>query len=136
MNRLWSSTLGALILSLACLLPGVARSAMADQPSAQSGDPVAGKGIFERRCTGCHALEQNREGPKLQGVYGRTSGTAPNFSYTPELVKAAIVWDESSLEKWLSGPDNLVPGTAMDFHVPNPAERRDLISFLKQISGK
>jgi cytochrome c len=136
MSRLWSSALGGLILFLLCLLPAVARSATADQPSAQPGDPTVGKGIFERRCTGCHALVQNREGPKLQGVFGRTSGTAPGYQYSPELIKAAIVWDESSLEKWLSGPGVLVPGTNMDFHVPNPTERRDLISFLKQTSGR
>jgi cytochrome c len=132
MSRLWSAALGCLLLFLMCALPGVARSV----PIPQAGDPTRGKDIFERRCTGCHALEQNREGPRLQGVFGRTSGTVPGYPYSPDLVKAAIVWNESSLEKWLSGPDILVPGTGMDFHVPNPAERQDLISFLKQTSGK
>jgi cytochrome c len=130
MSRLWSAALGGLVLLLAYLLPGVARSAMVEPSPA--GDPVRGQQIFEKRCTGCHALEQNREGPRLHGVFGRTSGTVPGYPYSPELVKAAIVWDESSLEQWLSGPDILVPGTNMDFHVPKPEERRDLISFLKQ----
>ncbi len=125
MSRLWAAALSGVLLLLACLLPSVARSEAA-------GDPARGQQLFEKRCTGCHALDQNREGPRLHGVFGRTSGTAPGYDYSPELTKAAIVWDESSLEKWLSGPDILVPGTNMDFHVPKQDERRDLISFLKQ----
>ncbi len=100
------------------------------------GDPAHGKELFEARCTGCHALEQSHEGPKLQGVYGRTSGTVPGFAYSEALKKAAIVWDETSLEKWLTDTDALVPGNAMDFSVPKAQERQDLISFLKQSSGK
>src|ERR1700684_508439 len=122
MSRLWAAALSGVLLLLACLLPCVARSEAA-------GDPARGRQIFEKRCTGCHALEQNREGPRLQGVFGRTSGTVPGYPYSPELIKAAIVWDESSLDRWLSGPDILVPGTNMDFHVPKPEERRDLISL-------
>jgi cytochrome c len=129
MSRLWTGALSGVLLLLACLLPSVARSDSA-------GNPSQGQQIFEKRCTGCHALEQNREGPRLQGVFGRTSGTVLGHDYSPELIKAAIVWDESSLERWLSGPDILVPGTNMDFHVPKPEERRDLIAFLKQTSGK
>jgi cytochrome c len=129
MSRLWAAALSGVLLLLACLLPCVARSEAA-------GDPARGRQIFEKRCTGCHALEQNREGPRLQGVFGRTSGTVPGYPYSPELIKAAIVWDESSLDRWLSGPDILVPGTNMDFHVPKPEERRDLISLLKQTSDK
>jgi cytochrome c len=129
MSRLLAAALSGVLLLLACLLPCVARSEAA-------GDPARGRQIFEKRCTGCHALEQNREGPRLQGVFGRTSGTVPGYPYSPELIKAAIVWDESSLDRWLSGPDILVPGTNMDFHVPKPEERRDLISLLKQTSDK
>ncbi len=102
----------------------------------ERGDPVRGKEVFEKRCTGCHAMEQNREGPRLQGVFGRTSGTVPGFPYSQALVKAAIVWNEPSLEQWLTDPDTLVPGNNMDFHVAKAQERTDLISYLKQASSK
>lgn len=105
------------------------------QPAGE-GDPVRGEEVFERRCTGCHALEQNREGPRLQGVFGRTSGVVPGFTYSSALIKARIVWSDSSLEQWLTDPDTFVPGNNMDFHVAKPQERRDLIRFLKQESGK
>ncbi|MGA8531580.1 MAG: heme-binding domain-containing protein [Acidobacteriaceae bacterium] len=103
---------------------------------AVEGDPVRGKALFEKRCTGCHALTQNHEGPRLQGVYGRTSGTVANFAYSPELKKAHVVWDDQSLEKWLTDPDALIPGNDMDFLVSKPQERRDLIAYLKQSSGQ
>jgi cytochrome c len=105
-------------------------------PASEPGDPARGKEVFEKRCTGCHSLEENREGPKLRGVYGRTSGTAPGFTYSEAIIKRGVVWDESTLERWLTDTDALIPGNNMDFHVPKPQERRDVVSFLKQQSGK
>ncbi len=104
--------------------------------AAGEGDPASGKTLFDKRCTGCHALTQNHEGPQLQGVYGRTSGTAKGFVYSTALKKAQVVWDEKSLEKWLTDPDAFIPGNDMDFLVSKAQERRDLISYLKQASGK
>jgi cytochrome c len=125
-------------LLLALAFTGWARetSVFAMTPSAEEGDPVRGQQVFEKRCTGCHAIEENREGPRLRGVFGRTSGTAAGFAYSPALIQARIVWDESSLERWLSDPDTLVPGNNMDFHVAKLEERRDLIMYLKRVSGK
>jgi cytochrome c len=100
------------------------------------GDPVRGKTLFEKRCTGCHTLTQNKEGPLLQGVYGRTSGTVAGFAYSAALKKTGVVWDEKSLEKWLADPDALIPGNDMDFLVSKAQERRDIVSYLRQSSGK
>jgi cytochrome c len=100
------------------------------------GDPARGKVLFEKRCAGCHALAQNKEGPRLQGVYGRTSGTVAGFAYSASLKKAQVVWDEKSLEKWLADPDAFIAGNDMDFLVSKAQERRDLISYLRQSSGK
>jgi cytochrome c len=94
----------------------------------------SGGALFEKRCTGCHALTQNHEGPRLQGVYGRTSGTVADFAYSSALSKAHVVWDGQSLEKWLTDPDAFISGNDMDFLVSKPQERRDLISYLKRSS--
>jgi cytochrome c len=107
----------------------------ADAMVAAEGNPTRGKALFEKRCTGCHALTQNHQGPQLQGIYGRRSGTAMAFAYSAALKNAQIVWDEKSLEKWLTDPDAFIPGNDMDFLVPKPQERRDLVSYLKQSSG-
>ena len=51
--------------------------------SPAKGDAARGRAVFEKRCTGCHALTENREGPKLQGVYGRTSAQCRGFCLLP-----------------------------------------------------
>jgi cytochrome c2 len=57
-------------------------------------------------------------------------------SHIPTLSKNAhILWDEKSLDQWLTDPDTLVPGNNMGFHVAKPDVRRDLIRFLRQISA-
>jgi cytochrome c len=104
--------------------------------SAGAGDPTRGKMLFEKRCTGCHSLTKNSEGPNLQGVYGHTSGTVEGYAYSSALKNARMVWDESSLDKWLTDPDAFIPGNNMDFLVSNPKDRQDLISYLRQTSGK
>ena len=100
------------------------------------GDPVRGKDLFERRCIGCHSLTQNREGPSLHGVYGRASASVEDFGYSSALKTAHVVWDETTLEKWLTDPDEVVRGSNMDFHVGRPQERKDLISYLRKEAGK
>jgi len=99
------------------------------------GDSMRGKEVFARRCTGCHALTQDREGPRLKGVYGRRSGTVAGFAYSPALKQAGIVWEDASLERWLTDPDALVAGNNMDFRVAKAQERKDLIAYLRQGSA-
>jgi cytochrome c len=111
--------------------PGGAKPGDAAQGVATPGDAARGKQVFEARCTGCHTLNQNREGPKLAGVVGRTSGTAEGFTYSAALKKAAIRWDAQSLDRWLTDPDSLVPDNDMEFHVSKAQERSDLIAYLQ-----
>jgi cytochrome c len=113
-----------------------AQSEDAGSGNVGEGDAARGKMLFEKRCTGCHSLTQNKEGPRLQGVYGRTAGTVPGFAYSVAVKKAAVVWDDASLEKWLTDPDAFVAGNDMDFLVAKLQERRDLIRYLREESGK
>jgi cytochrome c len=99
---------------------------------AGDGDPVRGKALFERRCTGCHAIEVDREGPRLAGVYGRKAGSVAGFNYSAGLKSSGITWTDATLEKWLSDPDLVVKDNNMSFSVPKAEERRDLIAYLKQ----
>jgi len=95
------------------------------------GDAARGKGVFQRRCTGCHALEADREGPRLAGVYGRRAGSVAGFAYSNGLKNLGLTWSDATLEKWLSDPDMVVPDTNMSFSVPKAEERRDLIAYFK-----
>ena len=101
-----------------------------------NGDPEKGKQLFESRCTGCHSLDKNKQGPRLRDVYGRKAGSVADFRYSNELKAAHIVWDERSLDQWLTNPDAVVPDTDMAFHVSNPQQRADIIQFLRLSSGK
>lgn len=101
-----------------------------------TGDPVRGQELFEKRCGGCHSLDADKEGPRLRNVYGRKAGSISTFQYSDALKRAQITWDESSLEKWLTDTESVVPGNDMDFHVPKADERADIIEFLRASSGK
>jgi cytochrome c len=97
-----------------------------------SGDAERGKVAFEKRCTGCHAMDGDREGPRLAGVFGRKAGSVAGFDYSSGLKNSGITWDRASLERWLRDPDLVVPDTKMDFHVPSAQERTDLIVYFQQ----
>ncbi|MGD0894369.1 MAG: heme-binding domain-containing protein [Terracidiphilus sp.] len=102
---------------------------------AGTGYPVQGKAVFEKRCTGCHALNADREGPRLAGVYGRHAASIAGFAYSKGLKSSGIIWTDVTLEKWLSDPDRMVPDNNMSFSIPKAEERRDLIAFLRQQSA-
>jgi len=95
-----------------------------------------GKVLFEKRCTGCHSLDKNKEGPHLAGVFGRKAGSVADFSYSNELKAAKITWDGPMLDRWLTNPDEVVKDNDMAFHVPDSRERADIIEFLRVSSGK
>jgi cytochrome c len=102
----------------------------------QAGDADRGKQLFEKRCTGCHSLDQDKEGPRLRNVYGRTAGSISTFNYSDALKSAHVTWDDVSLDKWLTDTESLVPDNDMSFHVPKADERADIIRFLKASAGK
>jgi cytochrome c len=99
---------------------------------AGDGDAVQGKAVFEKRCTGCHAMAVDREGPRLAGVYGRRAGSIAGFTYSAGLKNSGVTWNDVTLEKWLSDPDLMVPDNSMSFSVPKAEDRRNLIAYLKQ----
>ena len=99
-------------------------------------DSNSRKALFEKRCGGCHAVDRDKEGPRLGGVYGRTAGKLDSFQYSDALKKSRIVWTETTLEAWLTDTEKLVPDNDMTFHVEDANERREIIGYLKQVSGK
>jgi cytochrome c len=92
-----------------------------------------GKELFEKRCSGCHALDKDKEGPRLRGVYGRMSGAVTSFQYSEALKTARVTWDATSIDKWLADPEKLVPNSDMAFQLVRVEERTDIIAYLKQL---
>ena len=104
--------------------------------AASDQDVDRGREAFEKRCTGCHALDKLKIGPPLRGVYGRAAGKDPQFPYSDAVKSASVTWDESTLDRWLNDTDSVIPGNDMTFRLNDRAERADIIAYLKQLSGK
>lgn len=106
--------------------------------SAEDCNLAAGARLFqEQQCAGCHTYvpdDFDKSGPNIAGLFGRKAATA-NFptGYSPALQKSGIVWNEDTLDRWLTSPAALVPGTAMPFAgLPDPSARKTLICFLRE----
>ncbi|MFO1163133.1 MAG: c-type cytochrome [Reyranellaceae bacterium] len=119
---------GQALLALAFLLAATGHTAAADATHGQE--------LYESRCGGCHSLDANRVGPAHRGVYGRKAGSAPNFGYSTAVKNSKVVWEETTLDAWLTNPQALIPGQRMNFRVATSEDRADIIAYLRQQSGK
>ena len=104
--------------------------------AASARDPGRGRDTFEKRCTGCHALDKIKVGPPLRGVYGRNAGKDPHFTYSDAVKAASVTWDESTLDRWLTDTESVIPDNDMTFRLNDPSERASIIAYLRQLSGK
>lgn len=102
---------------------------------AQNGDPTRGQQDF-RACAPCHSLEPDRNmtGPSLTNLWGRKAGSLPSFErYSDALKSSGIIWDDRSLDAWLTDPQKMVPDNDMPFEgIKDARAREDLLAFLKQ----
>jgi cytochrome c len=104
--------------------------------SAQINDTLErGDTLFRVKCGACHSVACNRQGPKLEGLFGRRAGGVADFKqYTAELKASGIVWTDETLDAYLRDPGKLVPGTSMDSwgRVENANERKALVAYLRR----
>jgi cytochrome c len=114
---------------LCCIVTFAAASAVAAEANKR------GQRIFGA-CAACHSLQANKNmtGPSLSGVWGRKSGALESFPrYSPALKSADVVWDDQTLDAWITNPQLVIPGNEMTFPgVRDPQQRVDLLAFLKQ----
>lgn len=106
-----------------------------DASISQTGDAAAGRVVFQK-CGACHNLRANtppRLGPNLDNIFGRMAGTSKNYTrYSKALKDSGIVWSEKELDKWLSDPNNYLPGNKMPFAgLRADQDRADLIAYLR-----
>ena len=95
-----------------------------------------GKLIYQGQCAACHSIDYNGVGPAHKGVFGRKAGGAENYPYSEALKRSAVVWNEKTLDKWLTDPEKFIPGQKMGIQVGNENQRADLIAYLKLATGK
>lgn len=103
-----------------------------------AGDPAKGKAAFARQCAICHTTEKggdNRYGPNLFGIVGRSAGTVPGFPYTNAFKnRAKWEWTEDAIGSWMMFPSTMVPGTAMGvFQGIAESDRDDLVAYLASL---
>ncbi len=107
--------------------------------SLAEGDASRGRKLF-RPCAACHTLDagkRERFGPTLDGIFGRKAASIDAYPYSAALQATGIVWDEETLDAWIAGPRAFVPGAGMNFEgVADPADRADLIAYLRQVTGR
>ena len=100
---------------------------------ANAADPVNGKKVF-KKCAACHSLQQgkNKIGPPLNNLLGRKAGSVEGYKYSKAMKNSSVVWNEESLDKFLTKPRKFIPKTKMSFRgIKKKSLRDDLISFLK-----
>jgi len=104
---------------------------------AMANDAAAGEQVFKRLCSTCHiATADGRRGvgPTLWNLVGRKSGSVEGFRYSTANQNANIVWAPEILDKYLTNPRAVVPGTTMAFAgIRNDAERANVIAYLQTL---
>jgi len=125
--------LAVVALAITAFLPH-ATVVFAAPPGNDQGDATRGQKVFENRCTGCHSLDRDKEGPQLRGVFGKKAGSISTFKYSDAMKASDIIWDAGSLDQWLADPEKIIPNSDMVFRVPKARERTDVIAYLQQLA--
>jgi cytochrome c len=108
---------------------------IASSATALAQDAAAGKTSFNK-CLACHAIGEgakNKVGPELNGLDGRKSGTAPDYSYSDANKNSGITWNEAQFKEYIKDPKAKIPGTKMVFPgIKSDQEVNDLWAFVAQ----
>lgn len=112
-------------------MAGLAGNALAD------GDAAKGEKVFAK-CKACHMVgpdAKNRVGPTLNGIVGRTAGTAEGFKYSDAVMAKnaeGFVWTEENIDAYLADPKGFMPGNKMTFPgLKKEDDRENVIAYLK-----
>lgn len=118
------------------LNPWLVLALLAASPPVQSpADP--GARAFQR-CAACHAVRANDDensAPDLRGVFGRRVGAVSGYPYSDSLRAAGrrgMVWNETTLDRFLTDPETTLPGTTMPYQGGTTAERAAVIAWLRR----
>ena len=120
------SFLGTIVFALFCGLAGAAHAQ----------DAAAGARVFRSQCSICHSPQPGRNiiGPSLFGVVGRHSGIIPDFHYSSANRASGLVWNPPTLDRYLTAPREVVPGTLMSYPgLKDEHDRSDLIAYLASL---
>jgi cytochrome c len=123
----------------------VAVEVAAEEPAAMAApDPelvAAGESVF-RQCKSCHQVgdgAENRSGPQLNGIVGRTIGGIDGFRYSntfSDAADAGDVWTQERLAEFLANPRGAMEGTKMSYRgVRDEEDIAALIAYLQSFAN-
>ncbi len=124
MSRMFRSAALLALLAVICPVAG------------QAADADAGQAVFKTQCGICHSPlpGKNMVGPSLFGVVGRKSGSVEGFHYSAANRAAEITWTPEILDKYLTAPREVVPGTIMTYAgLKDDTKRADVIAWLETL---
>jgi len=95
-----------------------------------------GEVMFATSCSGCHKVgdgTSHRIGPDLWGVIGRPVASADGYvDYSAALRAYGGKWTEERLNAFITSPQSVVPGSAMEIDgVKDPETRRKIIDYIR-----
>jgi cytochrome c len=112
-----------------------------DEPIAvrlANSDPKRGEAVA-KQCAACHTFDKggaNKVGPNLYGIVNDEKGHGRNgFNFSAGMKAAGGTWTYEDLDQFITNPKGFIKGTSMGFAgLARPAQRADLISFLRSLS--
>jgi cytochrome c len=117
----------------AVMLMCTAATLLEPASATSAADAARGKQIFAA-CAACHSDKPDAIGPTLRGVYGRRSGSVPDFHYSTAMQRANLIWDEANLREYIKDPQARVKGNRMPFGgLSSSDEIDDVIAYLKTL---
>ncbi len=116
------------------MTPILALAALAGTMPAASNAQTAPDGalLFRQRCASCHNMTPGANAvlaPSLIGVVNRKAAST-TFNYSPALKASNLTWNRATLDRFLTAPGRLVPGTRMVIAVTDPAQRAAILNYL------
>lgn len=107
-----------------------ATEVVATATAAPAGPPAA-----FAQCRVCHAVApgQNGIGPSLAGIHGNRAGQVAGFTYTDAMKNSGLTWNDATLNRYLTDPQGVVPGTTMAIGPLDAAQRQAIIAYLKTL---
>jgi cytochrome c len=88
------------------------------------------------QCAACHSTARGEHGigPSLAGVFGRRAGTVAGFEFSQAMKDSGLTWNQATLDRYLTDPRGVVPGTTMAYGgVKDAAQRQAVINYLKTL---
>ncbi len=101
-------------------------------------DAANGEEVF-KVCRACHQVGEpakNGQGPHLNGLFGRKSGSVDGFAYSEANKASGITWDEANFATYIANPRAAMPGNKMAYAgLKDEGDIKDLMAFLKQFDS-